>query len=116
MTVLALLLENLGIDMAIRLGDPADWRKAVAELGDSSKGETRSPANLDHAQSRTQIRYIRPALCPRHTAGRLGGLFVIQVTSPLFVIGRFFSGIKISALSEPLRDTISLLSSKNFRE
>jgi hypothetical protein len=30
--VLAMLLENLGIDTAVRLGDPADWKAAVAEL------------------------------------------------------------------------------------
>ena len=32
MTVLAMLLENLGIDKVIRLGNPADWKAAVAEL------------------------------------------------------------------------------------
>jgi hypothetical protein len=32
MTVLAMLLENLGIDKVVRLGDPADWKAAVAEL------------------------------------------------------------------------------------
>jgi hypothetical protein len=31
LTVLAMLLENLGIDTAARLGDPADWKAAVAE-------------------------------------------------------------------------------------
>ena len=30
--VLAMLLENLGIDRAVRLGNPADWKAAVAEL------------------------------------------------------------------------------------
>lgn len=30
--MLALLLENVGIDAAIRLGDPGVWREAVAEL------------------------------------------------------------------------------------
>lgn len=30
--VLAMLLENLGIDKAVRLGNPADWKAAVAEL------------------------------------------------------------------------------------
>lgn len=34
LTVLALLLENLGIDKAIRLGDPEKWREAIAELKD----------------------------------------------------------------------------------
>ena len=33
MTVLAMLLENLGIDRTVRLGNPADWKAAVAELG-----------------------------------------------------------------------------------
>jgi hypothetical protein len=30
--VLAMLLENLGIDQVVRLGNPADWKAAVAEL------------------------------------------------------------------------------------
>lgn len=30
--VLAMLLENLGIDKAVRLGDPAHWKAAVADL------------------------------------------------------------------------------------
>jgi hypothetical protein len=33
LTVMALLLENLGVDQVVRLGDPAVWRAAVAELG-----------------------------------------------------------------------------------
>jgi hypothetical protein len=32
MLMLGLLLENLGIDKAIRLGDPELWRQAIAEL------------------------------------------------------------------------------------
>lgn len=32
LTLLALLLENVGADEAIRLGDPAVWRAAVADL------------------------------------------------------------------------------------
>lgn len=32
MTVLAMLLENLGIDRAVQLGNPADWKAAVAKL------------------------------------------------------------------------------------
>ena len=31
-TLLALLLENVGVDRAVRLGDPNVWKKAVAEL------------------------------------------------------------------------------------
>jgi hypothetical protein len=30
--LLGLLLENLGADVAVRLGDPAVWRAAVASL------------------------------------------------------------------------------------
>jgi hypothetical protein len=32
LTMLALLLENLGADQAVRLGDPRVWREAVAAL------------------------------------------------------------------------------------
>jgi len=30
--MLGLLLENVGVDAAVRLGDPAVWRAAIAEL------------------------------------------------------------------------------------
>jgi hypothetical protein len=39
MTVLAMLLENLGIDKAIQLGNPSAWKAAVAELESDEKGE-----------------------------------------------------------------------------
>ena len=39
LTMLALLLENVGADTAVRLGDPAIWRAAVAALADNG-GET----------------------------------------------------------------------------
>jgi hypothetical protein len=32
-TMLALLLENLGADRAVRLGNPAVWRAAIEALG-----------------------------------------------------------------------------------
>jgi hypothetical protein len=32
LTVLAMLLENLGIDKVIRLGNLADWKAAIADL------------------------------------------------------------------------------------
>jgi hypothetical protein len=32
LTVLAMLLENLGIDKAVQLGNLQDWRAAIAEL------------------------------------------------------------------------------------
>ena len=34
LTVLAMLLENLGIDKAVRLGNLPDWKAALAELTD----------------------------------------------------------------------------------
>ena len=33
LTMLALLLENVGADQAVRIGNPAVWRPAVAKLG-----------------------------------------------------------------------------------
>jgi hypothetical protein len=33
LTLLALLLENVGADQAVRLGDPEVWRAAVRDLG-----------------------------------------------------------------------------------
>jgi hypothetical protein len=32
------LLENVGVDAAIRLGDPAVWREAIAELDRATAG------------------------------------------------------------------------------
>ena len=32
LTMLALLLENVGVDQAVRIGDPEVWRAAVAKL------------------------------------------------------------------------------------
>jgi hypothetical protein len=32
LTVLAMLLENLGIDKAVQLGNPEDWQAAIGEL------------------------------------------------------------------------------------
>ena len=32
LVVLAMLLENLGIDKAVRLGNLADWKAAIADL------------------------------------------------------------------------------------
>ena len=33
MTLLGILLENVGVDAAVRLGDPDVWRAAVRDLG-----------------------------------------------------------------------------------
>lgn len=35
--MLALLLENVGVDKVIRLGDPNVWREAIAELDSSDR-------------------------------------------------------------------------------
>lgn len=34
LTMIGLLLENVGVDAVVRLGDPKVWRQAVAGLGD----------------------------------------------------------------------------------
>ncbi len=39
LALLGLLLENVGANAAVRLGDPAVWQEAIAELGDRSKAE-----------------------------------------------------------------------------
>jgi hypothetical protein len=33
LNMLALLLENVGVDKAVRLGSPGVWREAIAQLG-----------------------------------------------------------------------------------
>ena len=43
LTMLALLLENVGIDAAVRLGDPRLWREAVADLEDPPATGERHP-------------------------------------------------------------------------
>ena len=35
--MLGLLLENVGVDKAIRLGDPRVWREALSELDNSQQ-------------------------------------------------------------------------------
>jgi hypothetical protein len=46
LTMLALLLENVGADKAVRLGRPAIWRAAVAALDDAGDqdADATSPA------------------------------------------------------------------------
>lgn len=41
--VLALLLENVGVDQAVRLGDPQVWRAAVASLPGASSDTSERP-------------------------------------------------------------------------
>jgi hypothetical protein len=36
LTMLALLLENIGADQAVRLGNPQVWREAIAALGETT--------------------------------------------------------------------------------
>jgi hypothetical protein len=36
LVMLGLLLENIGVDKAVRLGDPGVWREAIEELTKSS--------------------------------------------------------------------------------
>jgi len=37
LSMLALLLENVGADRAVRLGDPEVWRQAIAKLDDPAR-------------------------------------------------------------------------------
>jgi hypothetical protein len=39
LALLGLLLENVGADAAVRLGDPAVWRAAVQDLPGGTVGE-----------------------------------------------------------------------------
>ena len=39
LTMLALLLENVGTDKAVRIGNPDIWRAAVAGLTDEREGQ-----------------------------------------------------------------------------
>jgi hypothetical protein len=40
LAMLALLLENMGVDRAVRIGDPAVWREAIAVLGQAPDGKS----------------------------------------------------------------------------
>ena len=40
LTLLGLLLENVGANAAVRLGDPAVWREAIAQLEDRSRQDS----------------------------------------------------------------------------
>ena len=39
LNMLALLLENVGMDAAVRLGDPAVWKQAIDERLKAQQGE-----------------------------------------------------------------------------
>ncbi len=43
LTMLGLLLENVGADQVVRLGNPDVWRAAVAELNDGREGQEQEP-------------------------------------------------------------------------
>jgi hypothetical protein len=44
LTMLGLLLENVGVDAAVRLGDPQVWREAVAALDMNEGARGKPPA------------------------------------------------------------------------
>jgi hypothetical protein len=44
-TMLALLLENVGADKAVRLGNPDVWRAAVAALPQNMQNDTMNAIN-----------------------------------------------------------------------
>ena len=43
LTMLALLLENVGVDKAVRLGNPEIWRAGVAGLNDGREDQEAAP-------------------------------------------------------------------------
>ena len=43
LAVLGLMLENLGVDAAVRLGDPKVWREAIDALERSDEAEGQLP-------------------------------------------------------------------------
>lgn len=43
LTMLALLLENVGTDKAVRIGNPDIWRAAVDGLNDEQEGQEHEP-------------------------------------------------------------------------
>lgn len=56
LTMLALLLENVGADKAVRLGEASVWRAAVAALDNGHEGQrTEAPADLSPATSRDAL-------------------------------------------------------------
>jgi hypothetical protein len=56
LTMLALLLENVGADKAVRLGDASVWRAAVAALDEEHQDQnTEAPADLSPETSRDAL-------------------------------------------------------------
>ena len=51
LTVLGMLLENLGIDKAVRFGNLADWKAAIADL--EKQKATSPPAASSKAETGT---------------------------------------------------------------
>lgn len=53
LTMLALLLENVGVDKAVRLGEAGVWRAAVAAL-DNERQDQKAEAPVDLARDPTR--------------------------------------------------------------
>ncbi len=56
--VLALLLENVGVDKAVRLGSPDVWRSAVADLPEEEPGTGSARLLLGESVSDTEDEVI----------------------------------------------------------
>jgi hypothetical protein len=55
LTMLALLLENVGVDKAVRLGEASVWRAAVAALDQGHQDHTEAPADFSPDTSRDAL-------------------------------------------------------------
>ena len=68
LTMLALLLENVGADKAVRIGNPDIWRAAVEGLSDESEGQEHEPAAPLVAEA--ERRSLEAALLSNYTRQR----------------------------------------------
>ena len=55
LTMLALLLENVGVDKAVRLGDASVWRAAVAALDEGQQDQNTDAPDLSPERSRDAL-------------------------------------------------------------
>jgi hypothetical protein len=70
LTMLALLLENVGADKAVRIGNPDIWRAAVDELSDEHEGQQHEPSAppLPEAERRALEAALLSAVHAQHEA------------------------------------------------
>ena len=91
--MLGLLLENVGLDQAVRLGNPRLWREAVAAL------EPRSETDVDAARAADQARStFEPGDTVIWWKRIPGGNYVVPVSA--VVVGLTAKRVKIEADDE----------------